>query len=163
MKCPINSRESEILVAYSSGTLEAGRAPLVTAHLEACAACRDFVREQKAVWDVLDVWQPAPVSADFNRRLYQRIEEPVSWFDRVMRPFHWSGFRQAVPIAASAAVVLMAGLLLRNDFSSPVAEHRTTAAMEAIQPEELENALSEMEALSQLSRPVHTDSTDSKM
>jgi anti-sigma factor RsiW len=162
MKCPIDSRETEILVAYSSGLLESERTPALSAHLETCAACREFVHAQKAVWDVLDVWQAPPVSADFNRRLYQQIEQPSSWFDRVLRSLQWSGFRQAIPIAASAGLVLMAGLLLQHNFTTP-AEQRHEATMEAIQPEELENALSEMEALSQLSRPVHAESPDSKM
>lgn len=162
MKCPIDSRETEILVAYSSGELEPGRTLDLAAHVKTCGACRDFVQAQKAVWDVLDVWQAAPVSADFNRRLYQRIDEPATWFDKLVRAFQWHGFRQAVPIAASAGVVLMAGLLLQHNFNAPQ-QSRDTATIEAMQPEEVENALSEMEALSQLSRPVHSDSTDSKM
>jgi len=163
MKCPIESRETEILLAYSSGLLEAEQAPLLTGHLEDCAACRRFVSEQQAVWDALDTWQPAPVSTDFNRRLYQRIEQPHSWFDRLAHSLHWGGLRQAIPLAASAGLVLMAGLLLQHNFSAPPVAHHNSAVMDSIQPEELENALSEMEALSQLSRPVRSDSTGSKM
>jgi len=163
MKCPIDSRETEILVAYCSGSLAAERSPLLASHLEDCAACRQFVKDQQAVWDALDGWQAAPVSADFNRRLYQRIEQPHSWFDRLALSLHWSGLRQAIPIAASAAVVLMAGLLLQHNFSAPPVAHHNSAVVEAIQPDDLENALSEMEALSQLSRPVRSDNAGSKM
>src|SRR5579872_2636794 len=147
MKCPIDSRETEVLLAYSSGKLESEQTPILAAHVETCQACRDFVKAQEAVWDVLDVWQAAPVSADFNRRLYQRIDQPSSWFDKVMRSLQWHGLRPVVPIAASAGVVLMAGLLLQHNYTTPATQTRDTATMESIQPEELENALSEMEAL----------------
>jgi anti-sigma factor RsiW len=163
MTCPIESRETEVLMAYSSGKLDAERNPALAGHLENCHACRDFVKTQRAVWDTLDVWQAAPVSAEFDRRLYQRIDEQVSWFDRLLRPLHWGGFRQAFPIAASAGLVLMAGLLLQHSSVTPAVQQQNTAQMEALQPEQLELALDEMEALSQLSRPVHTDSADSKM
>lgn len=163
MMCPIESRETEVLMAYSSGKLHAGLTPALAGHLENCPACREFVHAQRAVWDALDVWQAAPVSADFDRRLYQSIDQHVSWFDRVLRPFHWGGFRQAFPIAASAGLVLMAGLLLQHSSVTPAVQQQNTAQMDALQPEQLELALDEMEALSQLSRPVHTDSSDSKM
>jgi|SRR5579883_1767412 anti-sigma factor RsiW len=163
MKCPIDSRESEILVAYSSGLLESEQTPMLAAHVEMCPACQKFVDHQRTVWDTLDVWQAPPVSADFNRRLYQKLEQPSSWFERLMHSLQWSGLRQAIPIAASAGVILMAGLLLQHNYTPPQTASHDTPAVEAIQPEELENALSEMEALSQLSRHVDADNTDSKM
>ena len=35
---------------------------------------RLFRSEQAAVWEALDVWEPAPVSVDFNRKLWRRID-----------------------------------------------------------------------------------------
>jgi anti-sigma factor RsiW len=160
MKCPIESREIEVLMDYSSGKLGAGEGPLLASHVESCPACHELVQAQGAVWDALDDWQAVPVSADFDRRLYQRIEQHVTWFDRMLRPFQFAGLRQAFPIAASAGVVLMAGLLLQHSNVPPVAPQQNTAQMEALQPEQLEQALDEMEALSQLSRPVHGGGAD---
>jgi anti-sigma factor RsiW len=163
MKCPLEAKRNEVLLAYGSRKLDAGDSQLLEGHLESCPACRDFVQAQRAVWDALDVWQPAPVSADFDRRLYQRIDGQESWFDRVMRPFQQFGLRHAVPIAASAAVVLVAGLLIqRTPAPLPTPQH-DTAQMETLQPEQVVRALDEMEALSQLSRPVRADKADSKM
>ncbi|HUA59450.1 MAG TPA: hypothetical protein VML19_11890 [Verrucomicrobiae bacterium] len=164
MKCPIDSRETEVLVAYSSGLLEPEKAPVLSAHLESCPACREFVHAQKAVWDALDGFQAPPVSADFNRRLYQQIDQPASWIARLMRSLQESGLRQLVPIAASAGVVLMAGLLLQHNVTAPQAQRQVAVdSIQAIQPEEVENALNEMEALSQLSRHVDAGNADSKM
>jgi hypothetical protein len=163
MKCPLEARRNEVLLAYGSRKLDAADVPLLESHLEVCPACRDFVRAQRAVWDALDVWEPAPVPADFDRRVYQRIGRQVSWFDRMLRPFQPFGLGRAVPIAASAVVVLMAGLLIqRTPAARPEPQH-DTAQMESLQPEQVVRALDEMEALSQLSRPVRADSADSKM
>jgi hypothetical protein len=54
-------------------------------------------------------------------------------------------------------------LLVERTSVTPQTSQSDTAQMESLQPEQLEHALDEMEALSQLSRPVHADSTDSKM
>jgi hypothetical protein len=158
----MESRDQQVLLAFSSRKLDAASMSALDSHLEDCLACRQFVQAQGAVWDALDVWEAAPVSADFNRRLYQRLDRPVSWFDRVSGPLQWFGLRRLVPLAASAGVVFMAGLLFQHTAAVPAAPH-DTAQMEALQPEQLESALDEMEALSQLSRPVHAETIDSKM
>jgi len=163
MKCPMETRENDVLLAYSSRKLDAAERSLLDGHVENCAACREFVQAQRAVWDALDAWEAVPVSMDFDRRLYQRIDQQVSWFERAMRPFESLGFRRVVPIAASAGVVLMAGLLLQRTSVTPLAPPRDTAQMESLQPEQLEHALDEMDALSQLSRPVRAGKADSEM
>lgn len=152
MKCPLEAKRNEVLLAYGSRKLDAAEVPLLEVHLESCPACRDFVQAQRTVWDALDVWEPAPVPADFNRRVYQRIDAQASWLERAMRQFRTLGLARAVPIAASAAVVLMAGLLLQR-----------TPQIDVPQPEQVVAALDEMDALSQLSLPVRADSTESKM
>jgi hypothetical protein len=57
----------------------------------------------------------------------------------------------------------MAGLLIHRTPSPLPAPQRDTAQMETLQPEQVELALDEMEALSQLSSPVRADKADSKM
>ena len=83
MKCPMEARDTATLLAYSSRKPDGGDVSLLDTHVESCTACRDFVLAQRAVWDALDAWEAAPVSADFDRRLYQRIDQQVSWFDRM--------------------------------------------------------------------------------
>lgn len=163
MKCPMETREKEVLLAYSFRKLDAAVLSLLESHVETCSACREFVQAQRAVSDALDAWQAAPVSADFDRRLYQRIDQQVTWFERIMRPFQSLAVRRAIPIAASAGVVLMAGLLIQRTPMTPQGSQRDTAQMEALQPEQLVLALDEMDTLSQLSRPVHAEGSDSAM
>lgn len=163
MQCPMVTRRKEVLLAYSSGKLDALDVLPLEGHLESCPACRDFVQAQRVVWDALDVWEPAPVSPDFDRRLYQRMAPRESWFGRVARVFQPFGPGRMIPIAAGAAVVLMAALLIQRAPAPVETARHATAQVEAVQPEQLVMALDEMEALSQLSRPVHADSTDWKM
>jgi anti-sigma factor RsiW len=164
MKCPLETRETEVLLAYSSCKLDAAAGSLVASHVESCPACREFVQAQQVVWDALDAWEAAPVSADFDRRLFERIDRQVSWFDRLVRPFQSFGLRRVIPIAASAGLVLMAGLLVQQTSVAPQAPRTdNTAQMEAPPPEQLVLALDEMDALSQLSRPLHADKADSEM
>jgi len=101
MKCPLETREDrEILVAYSSRALNAGDAGRLEAHLESCAACAEFVRGQRAVWEALDGWEAAPVSAGFDRRLMARIAGQASWRERLRRS-PTSALERASPFPAT--------------------------------------------------------------
>ena len=54
-----------------------------------------------------------PVSPGFDRRLYRRIDEVArfSWWERLTRAFRRMPLSQAVPLTASAGLLLMACLL----------------------------------------------------
>ncbi|PWU07094.1 MAG: hypothetical protein C5B51_10690, partial [Terriglobia bacterium] len=83
MRCPIETEENlDLLLAYSSGKRTAPGMDAFEQHLEACAACREFVSGQTLVRAALDEWQPPAISGDFNRRLYHRIENQPSWWQR---------------------------------------------------------------------------------
>src|SRR5580658_3433416 len=73
MTCPLQMEETDLLLDYSAGRLDARRAAMLAQHMETCSECATFRHDQKAVWDALDLWEPASVSMDFNRRLWQRI------------------------------------------------------------------------------------------
>ena len=162
MKCPSETRESaEILLAYSSGELDHERTAWLKAHLEGCAACREFVNGQKAVWESLDLWEAPPVSMDFDRRLYHRIEEQVSWWDMMVRPFRSLLVRQGLPLAAAATLLIAAGLLLDRPSVTPVAPPES--AQVELQPDQMESALDQVETLSQFTHLLRTDSPDSQM
>ena len=161
MKCPIESPGgAAILLAYSSNKLEGPSRAQLAPHVESCAACREFVRAQSAVWNALDLWEAEPVSTDFDRRLYRRIEQQVSWWDMLIRPFR-PGIRHALPIAAAAGVVIMAGLLLDRPSAVPVANDDRAAQVETLQPDQVEHALAEVEMLDQFNHLMRSESTDS--
>jgi anti-sigma factor ChrR (cupin superfamily) len=159
MNCPLESQEgSAQLLAYTAGKLD-GRIRLALAsHVESCAGCREFVRGQNAVWGALDLWEAAPVSADFDRRLYQRIAQQVSWWDMLLAPLR-PAYRHALPVAAAAGVVLMAVALMGRP-SAPAASPAPTSQVETLQPDQVEHALAEVEMLDQFNHLMRSDSPD---
>lgn len=162
MNCPVETQEGMAqLLAYSSRKLDAQAAARLGDHLEACAACRDFVAQQNAVWNALDIWEPAEVSADFDRRLYRRIEEQVSWWEMLIRPLR-PAFRHALPITAAAGVVMMATILLDRPNSTPKPAETRTAQVDTLQPEQVEHALAEVEMLDKFNHLMRNDSADSR-
>jgi anti-sigma factor RsiW len=162
MNCPLESQESSaLLLAYSSGRLDSESAVPVLRHLESCTRCRQFVENQSAVWEALDLWKAEPVSADFDRRLYQRIEQQVSLWDMLLRPFRPALLRQGLPIAAAAGVLIMTGVLLNRQAIVAPAPMPESAQVESLQPDQVEHAVDEMEMLNQFNHLMRSDPTDS--
>ncbi|HEY1219325.1 MAG: hypothetical protein ABSE42_18870 [Bryobacteraceae bacterium] len=162
MRCPLETREDrEILVAYSSRALHAPDTELLEAHLQSCAACREFVRGQQVVWEALDGWQAPAVPADFDRSVYARIGEQVSWWQRMRGRML---VYRALPVTAVAALLLV-GVLLERPAPPRVAPQpaTTTAQVEGLQPDQVVRALDEMEVLDQFNRLIKPDSSESKM
>jgi len=152
MNCALETRDrAELLVAYSFRKLDAARAALVEEHLAGCEACREVVRGQRAAWDALDLWEAEPVSADFNRRLYQRIEAQVTWRDRLLAPLRPLGFHRGLPLAAAACLVLVAGAMLDHTAAPPpksASGVSRVAVVESLRPDQVVEALDEMQELS---------------
>jgi hypothetical protein len=166
MNCPIqNGENSELLLAYSARKLDVEATAILERHMEICAACREFAGKQRAVWEALEAWDAQPVTADFDRRLYRRIEQEVSWWDLLIRPFRPMLVRQGLPIAATACVILMAGagaLLQRPTAVDPVPVTES-AQLESVQPEQVEHAMEAMQMLSDFSHQVHAAANESQM
>ena len=153
-----------MLVTYSSGGLDAAQTVALEKHLENCPACREFVSGQKAVWESLDVWQAPPVSADFDRHLYQRIAQETSWWDRILAPLRPLLIYRGIPVAATAALLVTAGVLLdRSSTPPPPAPQTATVQVESLQPEQVVKALDEMDELSEFNQSLKTASTESRM
>ena len=116
-------------------------------HLSACPACRSKVAGQVALWNALDIWEAPPVSPDFDRRLYRRIDEVArfSWWERLTRAFRRMPLSQAVPLTASAGLLLMAGLLLHRPGRIPPVASRG----EVVRANQVERTLDDLELLRQ--------------
>ncbi|MGA2272256.1 MAG: hypothetical protein ABSH00_01795 [Bryobacteraceae bacterium] len=163
MKCPLETREdAEILVAYSSRVLNGGDTELLEAHLQCCSACREFVSGQRAVWEALDGWEAAPVSADFNRRLYARMAREVSWWQRMRGRMGLLLVYRALPVAAVAALVAV-GVLLERPAPPRVPPQPVTAQVEGLQPDQVVHALDEMEVLDQFNHLMKPGSSTPRM
>jgi anti-sigma factor RsiW len=164
MKCPIQTRENaELLLAYCTRKLDAESAAILERHMETCPACREFSSGQRAVWEALDAWEAAPVTLDFDRRLYRRIDRESSWWNLLMRPLRPVLVRQGLPIAAAAGLLVMAGVLLERPADAPPAAQPQSAQVDALQPDQVEHALDTMHMLGEFSSRVPSDAADPKM
>jgi hypothetical protein len=168
MNCPLETRENaQLLLDYCTRKLEPESVATLERHIAVCGACRAFASSQRAVWEALDAWEAAPVSPDFDSRLYRRIEAQVSWWDLLLRPFRpiqrvslW----RSLPAAAMACLLLMAGVLLQHPAIYPApAAPNDMAQMDSVQPEQVERTLDAMEMLNEFSHHVRADSPDSQL
>src|SRR5947209_15191080 len=112
MLCPIQHDNAEILLDYCARKLNPNTLALLEQHMQNCAECRNFANAQSQVWNALDDWAAMPVSMDFDRRLYARIEEheKSSWWKKIashefFQPFGW---RPAMPVVTACATVALA-------------------------------------------------------
>ena len=168
MNCPLETRENvQLLLDYCTRKLEPESVATLERHIALCGACGEFARKQRAVWEALDAWEAAPVSKDFDGRLYRRIETQVSWWDLLVRPFR-SGFRTAtwrgtLAATAAACLLLTAGVLLEHPAISPAPAPNDVAQVDTVQPEQVERTLDAMEMLNEFSHHVRADGPDSKL
>jgi anti-sigma-K factor RskA len=155
--CPMQKGDTELLLSYCAGSLEAGQVAELERHVGVCPECRNWVEQQQTVWQALEAWEEEPISADFEASLFARIarEEKRSvwqrWREgwRRLRPggLDW---RVAAP-AGAVALLLVVGLAVRNPFRWEQAE--TMVKLEAREIEQAERALEDLEMLRQLEPP----------
>jgi anti-sigma factor RsiW len=159
MKCPIGSEEQlELLAAYCSGERSTPETAVLAKHLEVCSACRELVASHQSMWTALDEWEAPQASADFNRRLFARVERDVSLWDRLLAPFRPLWVRLTVPVAAAASIAVMFGLIL-NHRSVP----QQVGPFELSQPEQIEHALDDMQMLHDFNTALRADEANAKM
>ncbi|HYP06147.1 MAG TPA: zf-HC2 domain-containing protein [Bryobacteraceae bacterium] len=154
MNCPLQTTEStEILIEFCAGTLPAGTAAELRRHIDVCPDCRAFTSAQQEVWRAMDDWEAKPVSASFDRRLYDRIaeeEKPRSWKQWLAG---YAGWRPAMAAGvATAGVALMLFVGMPDETSSPVAAPVgvENSRVDSIEPEQVERTLEDLEMLNQL-------------
>jgi hypothetical protein len=167
MNCPLETREdAQLLLDYCTRELAPESVAILERHIAICGACQDFARSQRAVWQALDAWEAAPVSADFDSRLYRRLEAQVPWWSlllRPFRPFHHVTLWRSLPAAAMVCLLVVVGVVLERPAVSPVPAPQDMAQVDSVQPEQVERTLDAMEMLNEFSHHVRTDSPDSKL
>ena len=162
MKCAIESREhAEMLLAYCGRQLDAAASAVLERHLGDCPACREVVRAQRTVWDALGSWHAVPVdTAGFDRRLYQRIHQEVSWWDRLVRRFRPLISLQGLPAAAAASLLILAAVLVERPATLPMPASPVSAQVEIVAPDQADRALEEMELMREFDRLVHPEAAE---
>jgi anti-sigma factor RsiW len=152
MRCPIETRETaDVLLAYCARRLDAEAAAALERHMASCAACREVYEGQRAVWKALEDWEAAPVTPDFDRRLYGRIEREASapWWRAALPP--GGLMRRVLPIAAAAGLLVMAGGLIDNGPSPDMARSET------VRVDQVERTLEDLELLHAFTKEVRAE------
>ncbi len=148
MECPIQAGgKKDLLLDYCSHSLDAGAADEVEAHLAACPDCKAWTDAHMRTWSLLDDWQAAPVSPDFERKVRERIallEEHTPGWRTAWQSFAARALKPALA-AALVVVLLVAGLLFVRSRPAPV--------QPTIDADHLEKALDDVDLLRQVDAP----------
>jgi anti-sigma factor RsiW len=141
-------QQTDILLDHAAGRLNALNAARFEEHMALCPECAAFSREQSLVWNVLDVWEPVPVSLDFNRRLWQRIDaaEAEPWYRRLVEVLRTASWTPAIPLTA-AVLVIAAGFV----FDHPATRNSPApaSASASVNVEQVEQTLDDIQLLHQ--------------
>ena len=159
MTCPLQQmEETDLLLDYSAGRLDARRAAMLAQHMETCPECATFRQEQKAVWDALDLWEPAPVSMDFNRRLWQRIGAAAEapWYTVLAESLRFANWKPAIPLTA-AVLLIAAGFLLDHPGT-----RNSAAGISVTEADQVEQTLDDIQLLHQLDAVMPASMPDEK-
>jgi len=145
---------TDLLLEYSARRLDASRAAAVGHHAESCTECSAFLAAQTAVWDALDAWEPPPVSMDFNRRLWQRIDRTAElpWYRGLFSAMRAANWKPVFPMAA-AVLVIAGGFLLDHRGGRTVAPNAATSGVSGvsiIEADQLDQTLDDIQLLRQL-------------
>lgn len=121
--------------------------PATERHVAECPGCRKALAEQKSLMALLDVFEAPAVSADFNRRLWKRLDAaPAAGFFGLVRGW----LMPAIPLVAAVALVV-AGFTY---------DHRvvpTHAPVSVSEAEKVERTLDDIQLLSQFEKGQEGD------
>ena len=154
IECPLTSgpEHADLLLDYCNRRLAPELAETFERHLAACPACQAFAESQSAVWGALDAFEAMPISDDFDKKLFARIEreQQAGLLTRLWIRLTADGlpsWRPALPVAA--ALVVAVGLWVRPT-TGPTSNDTPSVKVEAADAEQIEKALEDMEMLNQI-------------
>jgi anti-sigma factor RsiW len=151
MNCPSRTEENrELLLDYVAGRLDATRTALFRQHMVDCADCAEFTSRQAMLWETLDAWEAGPVSLDFNRRLWQRIDaaENAPWYKQLADAVRFAAWKPVIPLTA-AALLIAAGFLYDHPGSRNTNPAGNSAAVRMTDVEQVEQTLDDIQLLHQ--------------
>ncbi len=154
--CPLlhGQDNADLLLDYANRRLEPELAAIFEEHVNLCPACREFIAAQREVWSALDAFEAMPISNDFDKRLWARIEQEEArpWWSKAWAWMTAGGTAMWRPLAPVAAgLVVAVGLYWAppggngNPSGEPVAK-----AVERLDAEQVETTLEDLEMLRQL-------------
>jgi anti-sigma factor RsiW len=165
--CPLiaepNGIQMDLLLEYSAGRLDPAQSAALERHMAVCGGCAAFRAEQGALWSVLDEWEPEPVSLDFNRRLWQRLDGSAAapWFRRFAHAWRYGAWKPAIPLAAAVLVVTTAFMMDHRESATIRSAGGSSAGASVVEVEQVERALDDIQLLKQFDTTV-TEAGSSK-
>ena len=172
MECPLNTKEgADLILDYCSDRLAASdpaKAIAFERHLaqDRCEECNRVVTAQRAVWDALDSYVAPAVSADFDEKLWKRIEESEArpWWRKLLdgpaAGWGMSGvsWKPAFVTASACAAVFALMLAIRTGGSGgahpdavPAVEKASAVLVAApVDFDQVEKAIDDIDMLDQL-------------
>jgi hypothetical protein len=154
MKCPLEAGNAhEVLLEYPTGRLDPAAQAALESHIAECFDCQEAVGGQAAVWDALDAWEPAPVTVDFNRRLWQRIDrveaERANWFSMTWKP--------ALPVAAAFLLLMGVFMVERPHERLPLQSATGSDGVTLTEVDQVEATLDDLQLLQQFDSATKPD------
>jgi hypothetical protein len=160
MNCPLHTNEgAEILLDYCSRHLDPDRASDLQSHVADCTDCRQVVEAQESLWSALDAFEAMPVSLDFDRNLWARIDAEEShptwarvWTRIVDGPaIGWSNFLFGwKPVVAGAAACAAIAAIMITTVPQQVQTPERPALSEQKIMDRVESALDDVDMLNQI-------------
>ncbi len=160
MTCPIQSENTiDVLLDYSTGKLDRARLARLEQHLRTCAECSAFLAGQQDLWQTLDAWEPEPVSMDFNRRLWHRIDAEAArpWFTKLADLLRTGAWKPALPLAAAVLLVTTAFVMDHQRSVPAIPGFQTSSGASAgvsnaapLDADQIEKTLNDIQLLGQL-------------
>ena len=153
MTCPSRRGDTTLLLDYAFGRLARGQAALVAQHASECDDCAAALVEYSSVSDALDLWEAPTVSTQFNRRLWDRIERTAAApsYTRAAEWFRPRSLKPAIPVAAAALVF---AAVFFFDHSARMAKEPTTGGVSAVEADQAERTLDDLQLISQFDAAV---------
>lgn len=153
MTCPLQTDNADVLLDYCARVLDAERKQMLETHMAHCDECREMARAQTEIWTAMDAYDAEPVSADFDRRLYARMDEmdKVPAWERFWAPVReylqgQPAWKPVLSIAAASAVLVVV-FVVGGDAPQPVP--MPAAVIDVRDVEQAERALEDIEMLRQ--------------
>jgi anti-sigma factor RsiW len=149
-----NCPSEDLLLDYAAGHLDPAQAAQFERHADSCARCAELRASQSAVWLTLDEWQPAPVSENFNRELWRRIDADEAarrhgWGETIKSAF----WKRIAPLGLAAAV--LTGVLVVNHSDRPTAK-APSMVVTATDADQLERTLDDIQLLHEVDATTAT-------
>ena len=159
MTCPLQTDNADVLLDYCARSLDAERTAMLEKHMENCAGCREMASEQSQIWSAMDSYEAEAISADFDRKLYARIEamDRVPAWERFWAPVReylkgQPAWKPVLSVAAASAVLFFV-IAVRTGVEP------TANIIDVHDVEQAERALEDLEMLRQFDASVPADST----